>query len=327
MDMVMDMDELFKSQPYAKLIDILKRPAYDSEKDTVDKYIFNTPIHKNVSEFITYIQKNPQASINYFSYMESYNLLENISNIKLNSTINDDFSILQSKDNIMKWLSELNNIYGKEKETVARNIRNKLIISINNELTECLEKQLVKNTDANAKQQQYNFNKKFMEIPTIFNPFIAGFDSTNLDLIINANSDFKDRCVNVKKDYKSKHQTYLTKKLGEFEELKIKGSDDYIGTKRIKDMVSNLSILIRSDIQKLYNIKNVYDAKEQKEIIFKFNEFLKEIENKFKKLSEKEQFLKDKSDNKHIKKKHEFSISIELNTNVLDHQSFRILRI
>ena len=305
------------TSPYTILIGILTtKPAYDVDRMREDATIFSTPTTPDVKAFIEFIKND--STISYYSYYKAYELLENISmNISKSYSIPSEFYILQSKEKIQKWLNELNNIYGKDNETRARNIRNQLITSIYNELTECLQKQIPTTPVAT---QQYEFDKKFMDIPDIFNPFIAGFDPVKLNLIVNANAGFKIRCVDVKKEYVKKHTDYLSKQLSEFEILKIKASDDYIGTKRIKDNVNELAVLIRADIQKLYNIKNVYDEKEKKDIISKFNEFLKVIDEKLKNLVEKERFFKDKSDNKNVKKKHEFSMDIKLNTNVLDHQ-------
>ena len=241
--------------PYTDLIGILAKPAYDVDRIREDANIFSTPIKPEVKAFIEYIKYNP--TISYYSYYKAYELFENISmNIsKSIPTIPPEFFILQSEVKIKKWLNELNNIYGKDNEIRARNFRTQIINSIYSELTECLQKQISTTPPQLVATQQYDFNKKFMNIPDIFNPFIVGFDPVKINLI--TNSDFKTKCEVVKKYYKKQHIDYLTKQIDEFEILKKKNSDDYIGTKRIKDNVSELAVQIRADIQKLYNIKNM----------------------------------------------------------------------
>ena len=176
---------------HANLIGILAKPAYDADRIQKDASIFSTPTTPDVKAFIEYVKNNP--AISYYSYYKAYDLLENISmNIsKSYSAIPPEFYILQSKEKIQKWLNELNNIYGKDNETRARNIRNQLITSIYSELTECLQKQISTTPPQLVATQQYDFDKKFMDIPTIFNPFIAGFDPVKINLIVSINPDLK----------------------------------------------------------------------------------------------------------------------------------------
>lgn len=311
---------------YANVIASLDKPPYDANKWKTDVCVFgNSTIP---AAFKTHLLPLKYSNINVGNYLTLLDLYKYFDNISTNiSRINPQESLIvsQSRETIIKWLGELNNIYGSDESNAIR-IQEQIFTSIYNELTRCLMETTINPT-------RYDFNKKFMDIPEVFDPFIANFDSIKLKKMmeslqknnINIYADFTQRIGFVIQTYKKKHLDYLTTKKDELNNIDTRASitDGYINTKRLKEELVELSEQLAKDKQRLNIIKNVYDDREKKQIIEEFDKLLTNVNKLKQQQSAQESFLKDKEENINVKKEHIFSLFIKLNTNVLDNEEIK----
>ena len=313
---------------------------YLFENDTnIRKYIpqLQSKNYEDYLSLFTKYEKNKTDNVkkNYSIFFKIKSALDNvdIKNAYQNSTGIESFILLQSKDTIEKYLVTLSQNFPSENtEQNAVELKKK----IQNSIVSTLDK-FFDNFIKNSKVELFTmYIQKFIELNTIFFPYIAGYNEELFKKILDAVAalqpnlvlvNFKNRINNtstppiqnsIRNYYFNKHIEYFKKiddSLKDFEERLKK--EEYGEIKQLLNDANKFIKELQTSYIRFLQIKNIYDEKTEK--IPKKEEISKKmvvLQKLLKLIIEKEAFLKDKELNGKQRKNHQFTLGIELLTNV-----------
>ena len=267
-----------------------------------------------------------QMKKNYDRYFKMKELFDSNEISKLNtdySRLFDEFIRIQPVENIQKYLTNLNGIYtglySEKTESIASELKKKITDLVVGELDNFFRA-------SPLDPDKFTYIERYIKLNDIFFPFIASYtESEFIDLKqkikgTTLENTFNDQVNKAKVKYTENHELYLSKVDGKIKDLQSKLLiDDYGVAKTLLINANKLTKELQMSYTRFLQITNVYDkdGKDGKEAFkLRLKERITIIQTLLKKIIEKEAFLKDKEFNNKQKKDHQFTLGIELLTNV-----------
>jgi hypothetical protein len=332
---------------------VLTKPFYDESKVKLNNLIFDGN-NANIKSFVTdydiewsfYDEENikkiagidkssmelmKQTYERYFKIKELFDSNEILKLLNNYSTYIDDFIRIQPVANLQKYLSNLNGIYtglySDKTESYAYELKNKITNLIVGELDNFVRgNQLDKN--------KFIYISRYIALDDIFFPFIASYTEIEfIDLkqkISNLSTStllpklFNDQLDKAKVKYTENHKLYLEKVDGKIKDLQSKLEiDDYGLIKVLLTTANKLTKELQMSYTRFLQISNIYDKDGKDKFKTELKERVALIQTLYKKIVEKEAFLKDKEFNSTQNKDHQFTLGIELLTNVQGNEKLK----
>jgi hypothetical protein len=251
----------------------------------------------------------------------------------------EEFIVLQTTDNIDKYLKVLSGIFNEKTEPIAKELKQKIINTITSELDTFI---FDYSTKANFDSSTISYYSKFIGT-ALFNAYIVSYsptlfkkfrDKAAASLKDGVNKIIEDRLKKTITKYADAHAKYMTDNALLINNVKtivdeIKTTDpEYEKIKSELTLSTKLMSKMQTDYSRIMQFKPILDGTGN--ILYDISgvkQYIKDnvevLQKYVKKLSETESFLKDKKLNKDIKKDHQFSLDIKLLTNVLNNQEIK----
>ena len=265
----------------------------------------------------------------YDRYFKMKELFDSNEITKLNtdySSFFDEFIRIQPVENLQKYLTNLNGIYtglySEKTESTASELKKKITNLVVGELDNFFRGTLDEN--------KFAYISRYIKLDDIFFPFIASYtESEFVDLKNKIKGTtledlFQGQVNKAKEKYKDNHKLYSSKIEGKIKDLQGKLSiDDYGVAKLLLTNANKLTKELQTSYTRFLQITNIYDEKEKEDFKLLLKERITIIQTLLKKIVEKEAFLKDKEFNNKQKKDHQFTLGIELLTNVQGNEKLK----
>ena len=348
-------DDKYKDLKFASFLVhyILAKPFYNKTTVLLNNLIFDDK-HSIIKSFVTDFDikwefygegelKNSfgidkssmeQMKRTYERYFKIKELFDSNEIVKLYNNYSsyiDEFIRIQPFENLKKYLTNLDGIYtglySDKSEPVANELKKKITNLIVGELDNFFR--------GNAlEQSKFIYIVRYVSLDNIFFPFIASYSETefielkkkisNVPLTFSLPGLFNKQVVEAKKKYETNHDLYLTKINNKLKDIQSKLTiDDYGVAKVLLTNANKLTKELQTSYTRFLQITNIYDETAKDEFKTKLKEHITTLQTLLKKIVEKEAFLKDKEFNGKLKKDHQFTLGIELLTNVQGNEKLK----
>ena len=262
----------------------------------------------------------------YFKIKELFDSNE-ISKLSEYSNLVDEFIRIQPVENLQKYLTNLDGIYtglySEKTESTASELKKRITNLVVGELDNFFR-------SIPLDENKITYISRYIKLDDIFFPFIASYTESEfieLEKKVQGTSMqklFNPQVIKAKEKYKSNHELYLTKVDGKIKDLQSKLTlDDYGLAKQLLTNANKLTKELQTSYTRFLQITNIYDEKGKDEFKIKLKEHITTLQTILKKIVEKEAFLKDKEFNSKQKKDHQFTLGIELLTNVQGNEKLK----
>ena len=348
-------DDKYKDLKFASFLVhyILAKPFYNKTTVLLNNLIFDDK-HSIIKSFVTDFDikwefygegelKNSfgidkssmeQMKRTYERYFKIKELFDSNEIVKLYNNYSsyiDEFIRIQPFENLKKYLTNLDGIYtglySDKSEPVANELKKKITNLIVGELDNFFRGNPLE-------QSKFIYIVRYVSLDNIFFPFIASYSETefielkkkisNVPLTFSLPDLFNKKVVEAKKKYVTNHELYLTKINNKLKDIQSKLTiDDYGVAKVLLKNANKLTKELQTSYTRFLQITNIYDETAKDEFKTKLKEHITTLQTLLKKIVEKEAFLKDKEFNGKLKKDHQFTLGIELLTNVQGNEKLK----
>jgi hypothetical protein len=315
---------------------LLNNLIFDGKHDIIKSFITNFSIiwtYYNEGEIknLLGIDKSSMEQMKkmyerYFRIKEIFDSNE-ITKLSEYSNSIDEFIRMQPVEILQKYITNLNGVYtglySEKTESTASSMKDRLTNLIVGELDNFFRATKLDNN-------KIAYIARYISLDDIFFPFIASYTETEfveLEKKIKGTTLeklFNDQVTRARTKYITNHDLYLTKVESKIKDIQNKLSiDDYGIAKQLLTNANKLTKELQTSYTRFLQIANVYDETRKDAFKTKLKEQITTLQILFKKIVEKEAFLKDKEFNSKQKKDHQFTLGIELLTNVQGNEKLK----